>query len=233
MIYLVHGEDLVKSRLLILNQQKKYETVNRVDLDLTETTPNELFEKTHGGNLFGDKLFLVLDISGAGRMNVDAYVEVLKKIPSEVDVVILSNKTLSSANAFVKNAGELKAKIIVNEKTISGNVFRFADAVFNKQRDRAYQELEKLLAGGSDPFEIFNGLVYGLRSLAGAKFNTEAYQKAKGFIQAKTQNQKQLFSDEAVKTLYRDFSDIDREAKSGVLDPQMCVTVAMEKVLNS
>jgi DNA polymerase III delta subunit len=233
MIYIVHGDDFTKSRNLILNQQKKLEIDSRNEMDISNLSPEDLFSHVHSSGLFGENQLLVLNISKAGRTNLEPFLEKLKKIPENIILIILSDKTLTNNNVFVKNASKLEAKVIFNEKTPLSSTFRFVDAVFYRQRDKAYRELSKLLGDQTEPFEIFSMLVWGLRNVAQAKFDNQKFFRGRDFIKNKVYAQSKLFSTESLKKLYKTLSDMDRDVKTGGIDPDLLIPLAVEKVLNS
>ena len=78
MIYIVHGDDVSKSRLLIQNQQKKMGLESRLELKISEITPTQLLEKAVQ-EIFWKPTFIVLDISDAGRMDLSSFIEKMEK----------------------------------------------------------------------------------------------------------------------------------------------------------
>jgi DNA polymerase III delta subunit len=233
MIYIVHGDDFTKSRNLVLNQQKKLGVESRVELDISDLTPEDLFSHVHSSGLFGENQYLVLNISKSGRTNLEPFLEKLKKIPQNIILIILSDKILTNNNIFIKNAIKLDAKIIFNQKALLSNTFRFIDALFYKQRDRAYQELSKLSKDQTDSFEIFSMILWGLRNIAQAKFENHKFFSGRDFIKNKVYAQTKLFTPESIKRLYKALSDMDRDSKTGGVDPDLLIPLAVEKVLNS
>jgi DNA polymerase III delta subunit len=233
MIYIVHGEDFIKSRDQIINQLKKLGVKGKTELAVSDTTPEQIFELACSQSLFAEPQFIVLDITSAGKLNVDGYIEILKKIPADVTVVVLSAKALTKTNAFIKSAAELKAKIISNEKLPASNIFSFVDALFSKQRLKTYQELLKLIKDDEDPFRIFSMILYGLRNIAAAKFGSPAIANYKPFMKSKLEAQSAKFTEENVKNLFDGLYEIDKGAKTGEITPELMVTLAVEKVLNS
>ncbi|MFC1700320.1 hypothetical protein ACFLZ4_01590 [Patescibacteria group bacterium] len=231
MIYIVHGDDLSKSRALIKNQQKKLNADSRIELSISDVTPDQLSEKAHSNDLFGNPPFIVLDITGMGRMNVDGFIEKIKLVPSETTLIILSDKTLPKTNTFIKNASELEAKVNASELTPQSNIFKFIDALFYKQRSKAYNELSRLLEDQISPFEIFPMILYGLRSVAAAKFDSPSFVKKSSFVKAKTQSQSKLYSKEDLLNLFNELQKIDRGTKLGEYDPEMALNLAAEKIL--
>jgi DNA polymerase III delta subunit len=230
MIYIVHGENIVKTRAQIANQQKKLKGVARVDLDVTQNTPEELENSLGAFGLFGEKPFVVLDATGLGRKKPDAFVEVLKKAPKEAVTIVFSGKSLSKANGFLKNAGELDAKVLVNEKDPDSNVFKFIDAVFSKNRKRAYLELRNLMKEEQNEIYILAMLVYNLRNIALVKFGEE--KSISPFARTKSVNSAKKYTEEKVMELYGLFYSLDKKLKTGEIESEVAVPLAIEAVLN-
>jgi DNA polymerase III delta subunit len=233
MIYIVHGDNFTKSRNLILNQQNKLGVESRGELDIRDLAPEDLFSQVHSSGLFGEKQLLVLNISKSGRTNLEPFVEKLGKIPENITLVVLSDKILTSSNAFIRKSGKLGAKIIFSQKVSLSSTFKFLDALFYKQRDATYRELSRLTEDQTDPFEIFSMILWGLRNVAQASFNNQRFFKGKDFVKNKAYSQSKLFNPKSLKHLYSALSDMDRKAKVGGIDPELLVPLATEKVLNS
>jgi len=233
MIYIVHGDDLVKSRALILNQQKKLGCESRLEFEISDITPKELLEKSCSNDLFGNQPFIVLDVTNAGRMNLDPYLNVIKKMPPLTTLIILSGKTLSKSNLFIKKSQELKARPNLNEVTPSSNIFNFIDAVFYKQREKAYKELAKLLKDGVSPFEILPMIFYGIRTVASSKFEAPSYKKLHSFVKSKSSSQAKLFTEEQLKNIFEKFRKIDMKSKLSEIDEELLIPMTIEIVLNS
>ena len=148
-------------------------------------------------------------------------------------MIILSEKELPKSNIFIKNIKNLKAKLNLNEIAPQSNIFNFVDAVFYKQREKAYQELSKLLKDDVSPFEIFSMLNYGLRTVASAKFESPSYQKMSDFVKRKAYSQSKLFSKEQIAELFEKLRKIDMESKLSEIDEDLLIPTTIETVLNS
>ncbi|HOD01351.1 MAG TPA: hypothetical protein PKH50_01380 [bacterium] len=233
MIYIVHGNDISKSRLLIQNQQKKMGLESRLELKISEITPTQLLEKSRSKDLFGNPPFIVLDVSDAGRMDLSPFVEKMKEIPDLATLIILSEKELPKSNIFIKNLQNLKAKLNLNETAPQSNIFNLVDAVFYRQRERAYRELSKLQNDAVSPFEIFSTLLYGLRTIATVKFESPSYKKLSDFVKRKAQAQSKLFSKEQIIDLFEKLRKIDMESKLSEIDEDLLIPMVIETVLNS
>lgn len=231
MIFIIHGDNFPKSRDNILKIQNKLGVDNKIEAGVADLTPNQLQEQTLSFDIFSKAPFVVLDISKAGRKNLKDYVSVLKEIPKRTNVVILSNKSLSKTNVFIKAKKELSAKEIHNTQIPSANIFKFINYVFDKNRSRAYKELRNLMLDSADPFYLFSMLVYGLRNLALAKFESPSFNKMAPFTKSKAQKQANDFTDKQILKLYESFYKIDKNVKTGKLSPEILVPYAIEKVM--
>lgn len=233
MIYIVHGEDLAKSRILIQNQQKKMGVESRIEFEISDITPEALYEKGCSNDLFGNPPFIVLDVTNAGRMDLEPYISKLEKIPEPTTVIILSGKSLSKTNSFIKNTQKLKAKLNINEVAPQSNIFNLVDAVFTKQRDKSYLELAKLIKDQVSAFEIFSMLFYGLRTVASAKLESPSFLKMHEFVKNKSKSQSKQFSQEQLINIFEKFRIIDMKSKLSEIDEELLIPMAIETVLNS
>lgn len=231
MIFLLHGTDLAKSRKDLLELQQKLTISSKTERAVSNVSPAELRDLVSTFDFFEGAPLVVLDISDAGRANLDEYVDVALNMPKETTLVILSNKKLTSTNAFVKNLAKLNAKVVENAASEESNVFKFVDAVFNGNRKQSYKELQALMLEDKDPFYIFSMLLYGLRSVTAAKFNTSAYEKASPYVKQKALAQAASFSEQNIKVLYNAFYALDKDVKTGNILPELLIPIAIEKVL--
>jgi len=179
MIYLVHGDDYAKSRRLVLNQQKKLSMGLKVERDAADFSPRELYETACSFDIFGNPPFIVFNIPNTKIAESEEYIKIAKKIPDKTVLIILCQKELGRTNAFYKNASKLKAKVVLNNKAQTSNIFKFVDSVFFQNKNSSYEELEKLTDEGNDPFYILSMLLYGLRNITHAKFSTVEFKISK------------------------------------------------------
>lgn len=233
MIYIVHGDDISKSRILIQNQQRKLGIESRIEVDVTEITPENLYEKACSNDLFGNPPFIVLDITNAGRSNLEPFVKSMEKIPPTTTLIILSNKTLTKTNVFMKETERLKAKLNLSEMAPKSNIFNLIDAIFSKKRDSSYTELSKLMKDQIPPFEILSMIFYGLRTVSSAKFGSPSYKKMHDFVKRKASSQSDKFSDQELRNIFEKLRKLDMKSKLSEVDEELLVPLAIEIVLNS
>ncbi len=233
MIYILHGENLSAIRSFILKLQVDNNVASKKEFPVEDTTPAQFTDAIFAQDLFGGVSMVILDVTKAGRMNVDGFVGTLTKVPEELIVVIFAGKDLSKANAFIKNAIKLKAKTIPFKQLSQANVFKLVDSVFSGNRPASYKELRDMLVAEEEPIYIFTMLTYGLRNILYAKFDSPAFNKLPPFVKSKVKSQAQRFNTEQVVGLYEKFYEMDRDVKIGVQSPETLLPLAIERVLFS
>ncbi len=239
MIIILHGENLTKSRSIISQLKTKLDLKTsdenldslKKELDIADITPSLLKETIFSYDLFSEPPFIILDISSAGRKSLDDYLEILENVPTEVTLVIYSKKELSKANFFIKNAGKLKAKVVENFQEPNSNIFAFVDAVWAKDRKKSYEEYKNLIIDGEEPFYVFTMLLFGLRNIAYAKFDSPELKRNAPFVVQKSTKQAKIHSDEKILALYHTAYHIDKNLKTGKINIEHAIPLLMEKVL--
>jgi DNA polymerase III delta subunit len=232
MILILHGENLTRSRSAVVGLQKKLNIGTKVEVSIKDVTPPKLLDMCAAFDIFGNPSLVVLDVTMAGRMKVDGYIEAMMQIPPRAVLVILSAKELKKSNAFVKNASKLSAKVVSSPVKPASNIFRFVDSVYSGNRDASYKELQRLLLDNEDPFKLFSMLLYGLRNIAFAKFDSSEFAKMAPFVKKKSKGQALRFSKVDILALFESFYMLDKDAKTGVIVSDLLVPLAVEKILH-
>jgi len=231
MIYIVHGEDTVKSRALINNQYKKTEKSSKYEFNLEDISSKELKTHLSSNSLFGDASFFILDITKV--KGDEEYVEVLEKNSTSNTIILYSEKSLTKTNVFLKNIDKLQAKNIENKIEHSENIFKFVDVLFLKDRSKTYKEYENLLKADVDPFYISSMIYYGLRNVAKGIFKSPSFENSNSFTKSKTLAQIKLFNEQDIINIYNKTYKLEKDLKLGIIDPDLMVTMTIENVLNS
>jgi DNA polymerase III delta subunit len=232
MLYILHGEDLPSIRNFILKLQQDNNVGSKRELVIEDTTPAEIRELISSVDMFGNTSMVVLDVTKMGRMNVSAYIDALQDISKDVLFVVFAGKVLSKANAFIKNASNLQAKVMPFKQVVYSNVFKFVDYAFSGNRSGAYKELRKLLLANEAPFYIFSMLVYGLRNIAYQVHDSPAFDRLPPFVKSKVKLQASRFTKEQINQIYEDFYELDKGSKSGTVLPDLLTVRAVESVLS-
>ena len=190
MIYIIHGENSAASRNTLLGLQHSGKT----EFSITDIQPEKLRELVSSFDIFGNAPFIILDVTQANRLNLENYVQVIKSAPAETTTVIFSYKELSTANAFLKAASELKAKIILSKQVNKASAFKFNEFLFDLDKKNAYKEFNNLLEQEEEPFYIFSMILYQLRNIVYIKFDSDEKNKISPFIKQKAIKQANNFA---------------------------------------
>lgn len=233
MIYILHGSSLSSARSFIVGIHEKAETISsKKEILIEETSPEEFQNITSSVDMFGGSPLVILDITNYGRRDLNPYVEVLEKVPyDKALVIVLSGKKLRKSNVFIKNAKKLDARVKEFEQKDDSDIFNLVDRVFEGKRKASYKELQKLILMEKNEFYIFTMLAYGLRNLAYVVFSSPEYEKMHPYVKSKVKKQSMKFTKEDIKNLYKDFYDLDLKVKTGKIDSEILVPMAIEKVL--
>jgi len=230
-IYVLHGENVSAIRNFILKLKKDHNIGSSKELLLEDTSPAEIAELISGIDMFGAIPMVTLDVTKMGRTKVDSYIEVLLSVPDESLFVVFSGKDLYKANAFVKQSPKIGARVMPFKEISDSNIFKLVDYVFGGNRIASYKELRKLILSGADNFYIFSMLVYGLRNVTYAKFESPMFTKMSPFVKSKASSQSQKFTQDQVVRLYEKFYQLDVGSKNGQVSPELLVPLGIEAVL--
>jgi len=127
----------------------------------------------------------------------------------------------------------MKAQILENESLVTGTSFDFVDAVMRKDRINSYKLMHRELDRDKDPFELFALLMYGLRSLAQIKLESPSSSGMNPYVRSKQKNLIGKYTEDGVKDMFKEFYELDLKTKVGEINPEVMLTLAVEKVLNS
>lgn len=239
MILILHGDNLSKSREILQQVKEKLDVripdenliSTKKEININDISPQDLANEISAYGLFSDPPFIILDISDAGRKNLSEHIEVLKKCPVDVTIIVLSNKTLSKANAFIKASNDLKAKVLEQNVTPTSSVYKFTDALFEKNRKKVYVELKNLIIDGEELFYVFAMILYSLRSLATVKLNSKEASSLPPFVKSKLGKQINKFTDIEILNLYKYLYEVDKKLKLGQISPEIAIPLIVEKVI--
>lgn len=230
MIYIVHGDDHPKNRKLVINQQKNFPPNNRTEKNIEDTTPKELYELLNSVDIFGSRPSVILNVPKGKITDADEYVRVINKTPKDAVLIIFSKDTMLKSNEFIKNAKGFAAKVVLNEKPKTGNVFGFVDMLMSKNKNSAHKALEDLKEEGADPFYILSMISYGLRNVAQAKEPGESFSSKTPFVKSKAEKQARNFSKEEILKLFDLLYQTDKKVKTGKMDTEIALPYLVEKI---
>lgn len=236
MLFLIHGDDVSKSRETIIQIVNKLNsipntTIIKKEVNISDITPQEVLNFCRSKGMFGEVPLIILDCEGTTKFDFGPFLDILHIVPSSSNVIFLSPKELTKSNALVKACEKLGIKVSLHNNLPDSNVFKFTEALFSKNRKATYTELHKLQNAGEDAFYIFSMILYSLRSIAAVTYGLESASKMAPFVVNKVNKQKDHFPDTKLKKLYETFYETDLGMKTGSSDPELLLTLAIEKVL--
>lgn len=227
MLCLVHGENPVGIRNTILKTANDLKKPAIKELELTSSTDFSIVEAQLQPDLFSEKALLCLEVNKINKEQVEKIINLLKEYP-ENDVLLFSYKTLTANSILLKELIKLKTKIITIPAIKRNQIFDFTRKVFELKRAEAYTALQKLLEIDNDPNFILAMLQYQLRNVTLVKF--DAAQNVSPFQIAQAKTQASNFSPASIVELYETFYNLERNFKSGKLNPQAVCVLAVERV---
>jgi DNA polymerase III delta subunit len=233
MIYLFHGDDLAKTREAIFNLISKANINTKLEIDLAQTTPDEIYTQVFAKDLFGGNRCLIIDISKMGKTDIVPYMEKIQDKPADLLLIIFTDKPLTKANALIKNTLKIPMKIYEFNKVVEGKTFNYVDALFTKDRKKAYKELNLLEREDEDIFKILGAIQFSLRNILYIKFHAPQASSMHPFVKAKATSQSKKFEDDELKQLAEYIYDIEKGSKTGEISQELMLTLITEKVLNS
>lgn len=233
MIYLVHGDDFSKTRAAIVNQLKNKD---KIDFVLSTESIKEINRNLNSADLFGKTPAITIDITGTDKALLESLIDLFKDLDSgEIEkrtIIVFSAKPLPKTNALVKVVAELKIKNIEFDTFPQSNVFNFVDALFNKNRVKAYKEYQNLKSDNQDDFYIFSMILWELRNIAQVKFTEVQDIKMSPNVLSKSKNHAELFSEEQVIKLFDHMYQTDMQVKTGEIPQSMFLLMNIEKILS-
>ena len=78
---------------------------------------------------------------------------------------------------------------------------------------------------------IFSMILYGLRNVIHAKHQTENFSNKSGFVKQKSTGQAERFDADKLLGLFNELYLIDKDLKTGKLEPEMALIYSVEKIL--
>lgn len=231
MIHIVHSSNEVANRNYLL-KLKNADTVVLSEFKSKDISFSEALTIYCTNELFGGKTVICVDITSDKSFDYEKVFEKLAKTASQNDLVFLSNETLSKSHPLRKFSASLNTTFYSPEDE-KQNVFSFLDALFERNRARAYKELDILIKGKEDVFGIFSMISYGARNIAFALFESKAFFRLHPFVKGKTAGQAKSFTKAEISSIIKLLYDFDLGLKTGKTSIDVVLPVMIEKITGS
>lgn len=213
-LIIIHGNGLTAILNKISLIKKEFDKNSIKEISAKEMSFERAMLDVSGGSLFTEKrLFLLEDFDDSidlSKLNID----------SETTVVLKISKNLSSNSKLLKLALSVKAQIINFTEKEEVTVFPFLDKLAEKKN--ALEDFEILYKTYGSQY-ILTMILYLLRRLLLPAKNLPL------FILKKMELQKKNFSEEKIKTLYKNVLETDFKIKKGLVDEKTALTLLILK----
>lgn len=229
MIFVIHGENLTLLEKALVEFKK---TVDGETLEFlaAQITPAQLLDTARTFDIFQKPPFIIVRFEKT--TDVKPFYEQLINVPKETKLVLVFPFNLGVTHVLMKNPNKLVIKQSSVAQKKNADIFRFVDSVFMQNRNLAHAELEALTEEKNDPFYIFSMLLYGLRNIFFAKFNSPELLEMKDYTKKKSLSQAAKFEENQVVELFSYFHDLDKKVKTGEIPADLMNFLAVEKVLS-
>jgi DNA polymerase III delta subunit len=228
MIFLLHGDNITLLEKALLEFKKTIDG-ETLEFNAADITPPQFLDAARTFDIFQNPPFIVMRFEKS--VDVQPYYELLDQVPKETKTVLVFPYSLGVTHILMKNP----KKVLIKESSVAqkknADIFRFVDSVFLQNRKLAHAELEALVDEKNDPFYIFSMILYGLRNIFYAKFNSPELATMKDFSKRKALSQAAKFEESEIIDLFAFMHDLDKKVKTGELPADLMNFLAVEKVL--
>lgn len=211
-LLLLHGAGITSSRKKLVSIKEKF-TPNDVMVFEKGTDTGEILSHMRTVSMFDENRLIVLENPP------EDLISQLSIVSSQLSIVLWFDHELKK---LPEKRSDVEIYFFPEAKEIS--VFPFLDMLANKN-PKAFVELEKLKKGGFEIQYILTMVFYLLRSLAVTPKN------APEFVKKKVAKQRESFSLEKVKNLYKFVIETDFKIKKGLMEINQAEFLLVNKFL--
>lgn len=230
MIFLIHGNNLAKTREQIIKIQQKINNDNKVEFNIEDISESILKTTLVSQDIFSTTPIIIIDItkSKAEHRNI---LTILMQYETQNQIILWATKELPKNNIFLKELStKNKKSIFLNKEEIKGNVFKFVDYVIEKKEKDAFNEL-KSLEQNEDPIYLLAMIVYGFRNLIINATNSKLINSIPPFIKYKLKKQSEIYSFDQLLEIYNFLYELDLKTKTGQVKSDFIIPYTIKKIM--
>ena len=229
MLYILTGDDKQALRNFVLAQTKA-EGGTLHDFKSTDASVLDVLSKYLTTDLLGSKTSVLLELLPNSSAFTDSLLQRIQAVSSNT-LYLLPSSLLQLEKALLTLPDTIKPARKHFDVDLKPNSFALIDGVIAGRRKEAYNQLIQLATEKEDPIKTFNLLLYGVRNIAYAVFDSPEFAKLKPFVQTKTHKQASRFTSTSIKGIYAHFYKLDLALKTGGVPSDMLLELAVEKIL--
>ncbi len=218
MIYILHGADVVSSRLRLEQLKSQYSADAIQSLVSKEIDYSQFPLLFSTVSMFGDKQAVVVE----GKLDAKQF-DGKKLASSDVDLIVWMGEKLRANDGLMQLAKDLKGEVELFDEKVDLTIFPFLDAVVSRNRKLALMEYLRLIKAKQEPIYLLTMLVWQFR-------NVIVPENASGFVQKKAMEAKNKFSFEELRRIYYQLLQMDVQMKTGEGIPEVLLEQFILKV---
>lgn len=229
MIWFLHGKNEIQIQENMQKILKSSDYSEKIEIPAENTEPQYFADIVCTPNIFSPKNLVLVPLEKASEELSLKYIEISQNKAEDTDVLFYLQKNVSAKSKILPELKKLKeVKIIEVKDEKDWTIFNFADAVFDKNRKKAYELLKTLELKEENSVAIHAVLTNHLKNLARIVFNAEI--KVAPFVKTKLQRQAKNFSNNDILNLYKFFYKVDKDLKTGGIRENVANVLTIEKV---
>jgi len=228
MIYLIHGDDIIKSRDALVNIKKSYGGNFLSQVVDQDFKLGEFVSTYYTKSIFPEKKrIMVLEVEESKKVMIPEFYEFIAGA-EDPDLLLFSPKKFPANTKIVKIVKD-RGKILLFEGADDKKVFKLLDYLSTKDKEKSYLELNRLLSNGLDPLYILSMITYQIRNISNLKFEAKTnIGKLHPYVVKKTQATLKNFNDKSLVEIYKKILDTELSIKSSQFDE----TFSLERLIN-
>ncbi len=218
-LVLLHGPAVNSSRLK-LNQLKKTYPEDSITEFPEGSSIQDILGSLQTLPMFAEERVIVLE-NPFEDLTLDSLA--LSKIEG-LTLLIWVDHEISEKKEILKSVQKLNGQILNFPEGKEVSVFPFLDLLGSKDK-KAFLELDRLKKSGFDNQYLITMCFYMLRSLINPNKN------APDFVKRKIDRQRQNFSDQEIKNLYKSIIELDYKIKNGLIEASQAEFLLVNKFI--
>ena len=230
MLFVIHSQNSSFVEEELRRVKKKFDTLEHIEHFAKDISPAKLLDITSTYDIFQNPPHIVVRFDKT--VEPEPYYEISTKIFKTSPTTFVFPYDLTQTHPFIKNVSKVKFEVRTMQSASFPKVFGFVDSVFQQNRDPAYKQLNQLLLEGTDQFYILSMVLYGLRNIYFAKFQSPEFFALKDYSRNKALTQSKKYTEDVVLELFNYLYTIDKKVKTGIYSVEVGLSLVLEKILS-
>ncbi|MCX6783887.1 MAG: hypothetical protein NT141_02360 [candidate division WWE3 bacterium] len=224
-IYLIGGKNKTSSRKALLEVKKNFppEAVQTIVIDKNFAGPiSSLFNSQ---SLLSEKTLIVAEMATEWKKYEEELLKTLNKTGVDgVDAVLWIDGSLPKNSKLLKSVADLGGQVTFFDDEVTAQIWGLLDALGAKNRPRAFEELQTLLAQGESAIGILVMITYLTRNLLSVKYKNKLAESLSPFQKRKLTTAAKNFTEMELLEIYSQLLTVDMALKGSSLSDDLLLT---------